>query len=170
MIDTNLFIFYVVYFNSEAISEISEKRLWPMKLFFHFSFYRGLAYLRSCLFKTSPSEILLPRLNVQLVTSSQIKEDHTRLACHARAWEETEVPWGRVKVMLHGTIRKDDFSATQRCNIVATLFQMAATLFQHYNAVLSWKSSLRIVPCNITLRLGRGAGNWFLRGNNMRFL
>ena len=146
-----------------------------MKLFFHFSFYRGLAYLRSCLFKTShsikrPSEILLPRLNVQLVTSSQIKEDHTRLVCHARAWEETEVPWGRVKVMLHGTIRKDDFSATQCCNIVATLFQMAATLFQHYNAVLSWKSSLRIVPCNITLRLGRGAGNWFLRGNNMRFL
>ena len=94
-----------------------------MKLFFHFSFYRGLAYLRSCLFKTShsinwPSEILLPRLNVQLVTSSQIKEDHTRLVCHARAWEETEIPWGRVKVMLHGTIRNDDFwgnTALQHC-------------------------------------------------------
>ena len=28
------------------------------------------------------------------------------------------------------------FSATQRCNIVATLFRMVTTLFQHCNAVL----------------------------------
>ena len=28
------------------------------------------------------------------------------------------------------------FSATQRCNIVATLFRIVATLFQHRNAVL----------------------------------
>ena len=43
------------------------------------------------------------------------------------------------------------FSATQRCNIVATLFRMVTTLSQHCNAVLCWKSSLRIVPCNISL-------------------
>ena len=55
--------------------------------------------------------------------------------------------------MLHETIRNDDFnfSATQRWNIVATLFRMVTTLFQHCNAVLRLKSSLRIVPCNITL-------------------
>ena len=28
----------------------------------------------------------------------------------------------RLKVMLHETVRNDDISATQRCNIVATLF------------------------------------------------
>ena len=43
------------------------------------------------------------------------------------------------------------FSATQRCNIVATLFRIVTTLFQHWNAVFSWKSSLRIVQCSITL-------------------
>ena len=31
--------------------------------------------------------------------------------------------------MLNETIRNDVFSATQRCNIVATLFRMATTLF-----------------------------------------
>ena len=40
------------------------------------------------------------------------------------------------------------FSATQRCNIVATLFRIVTTLFQHCNAVFPWKSSLQIVPCN----------------------
>ena len=40
------------------------------------------------------------------------------------------------------------FSATQHCNIVATLFRIVTTLFQHCNAVFPWKSSLRIVPCN----------------------
>ena len=44
------------------------------------------------------------------------------------------------------------FSKTQRCNIVPTLLQMVATLFQHCNAVLRKKSWLRIVLCNITLR------------------
>ena len=42
------------------------------------------------------------------------------------------------------------FSATQRCNIVATLFRMLTTLFQHCNDVLRKKSSRRIVLCNIT--------------------
>ena len=41
-----------------------------------------------------------------------------------------------LKVMLDETIRNDDFSATQRCNIVAKLFRIVTTLFQHYNAVL----------------------------------
>ena len=40
------------------------------------------------------------------------------------------------KVMLRETIRNDDHSVTQRCNIVATLFRMDTTLFQHCNAVL----------------------------------
>ena len=40
------------------------------------------------------------------------------------------------------------FSATQRYNIVVTLFRIVTTLFQHCNAVFPWKSSLRIVPCN----------------------
>ena len=45
------------------------------------------------------------------------------------------------------------FSAKQHYNIVATLIQMVATLFQHWNGVLRKKSLLRIVPCNITLRV-----------------
>ena len=32
---------------------------------------------------------------------------------------------------------------------------MVATLFQHYNAVLRWKSLLRMVSCNITLKRPR---------------
>ena len=40
------------------------------------------------------------------------------------------------------------FSATQHCNIVATLFRIVTTLFQHCNAVFPWKSLLRIVRCN----------------------
>ena len=35
-------------------------------------------------------------------------------------------------------------------HIISTLFQMVATLFQHYYAALRKKSSLRIVPCSIT--------------------
>ena len=52
--------------------------------------------------------------------------------------------------MLHQTISNDDISATQRSNIVATLFWEVTTWFQHCNPVLGWKSSLRIVACNIT--------------------
>ena len=54
--------------------------------------------------------------------------------------------------MLHETIATTILSATQRCNIAATLFRMVTTLFQHCNAVLPQKWSSRIVPCNITLR------------------
>ena len=52
--------------------------------------------------------------------------------------------WGELKSF------KLIFSATQRCNIVATLFRIVTTLFQHCNAVLRKESSLRIVSCNIT--------------------
>ena len=45
------------------------------------------------------------------------------------------------------------FSARHHSNIVAILFRMVATLFQHCYAVMRKKSSLRIVPCNITLIL-----------------
>jgi len=37
---------------------------------------------------------------------------------------------------------------------VATLFRIGTTLFQRWNSVLRYKSSLRIVPCNITLKIG----------------
>ena len=44
------------------------------------------------------------------------------------------------------------FSATERCNIVVTLFGIVTTLFQHCNALLRSKSSLRIVLCNIAFK------------------
>ena len=53
---------------------------------------------------------------------------------------------------LKGDVTRDDFSATQRYNIVVTLFRMAAILSQHFNPVLRLKASLRIVPCNITFK------------------
>ena len=41
------------------------------------------------------------------------------------------------------------FSTNQRCNIVATLFRIVATLlFQHCCAIVA----LQILPCNVTLR------------------
>ena len=45
------------------------------------------------------------------------------------------------------------FSAAQRCIIVASLLRIVVTLFQYCIAVLRKKSSLRIVPCNITFKL-----------------
>ena len=43
--------------------------------------------------------------------------------------------------------------ATQRCNIVTTLFRIVSTLFQlTLQRCHALKSSLRIVPCNITLK------------------
>ena len=47
------------------------------------------------------------------------------------------------------TIRNNDFlrnTALQRC------CDMVATLFQYWNAMLQWKSSLQIVSCNITVK------------------
>ena len=37
---------------------------------------------------------------------------------------------------LHETIRNDDFSATQRGDIVATLFRIVTTLLQHCNVIV----------------------------------
>ena len=46
---------------------------------------------------------------------------------------------------------------------------MVATLFQHYNAVLRWKSLLRMVSCNITLkRPRRGRDNRELKQRRRR--
>ena len=45
------------------------------------------------------------------------------------------------QVMLHGTICRTIFSATQRCIIVATLFRMVAALFQYCNT-LFWVTAL----------------------------
>ena len=57
-----------------------------------------------------------------------------------------------LKVMLHGRFAMTIFNATHHFKIVATLFRMVATSFQHCSAVLRKKSSLRIVPCNIAFR------------------
>ena len=48
-------------------------------------------------------------------------------------------------------------SAIQRCNIVAIilLFRMVAALFQHCITLLRLKSSLQIVPCNVTLKFSK---------------
>ena len=68
--------------------------------------------------------------------------------CQRRSKTIISLPW--LKVMLHRTIRNDDFSATQPYNNVATLFRTVAALFQYCNSVLRSKSSLRIVSCNIS--------------------
>ena len=57
------------------------------------------------------------------------------------------------------------FSATEGCNIVPILFRIVTTLFQHCNAVLRWKSSLPIVPCNITFKQHR---RWRLRKRHLK--
>ena len=56
--------------------------------------------------------------------------------------------------MLKGDVTRGDLQRrflTQ--HIIATLFRMVATLFQHCYSVLRKKSSLRIVPCNIASTL-----------------
>ena len=54
-------------------------------------------------------------------------------------------------------------------SIVATLLQVVSTLFQHCNAVLRWKSLLRIVSCNIILkRPRRGRDNRELKQRRRR--
>ena len=50
--------------------------------------------------------------------------------------------------------------------LIKRSFWMLATLFQHCNAVLRWKSSLRIVPCNITLIKLASRKNWTALWNN----
>ena len=58
-------------------------------------------------------------------------------------------PW--LKVVLHGTIRNDDFklnTALQCSNSVVTIRDNAATMLQR---CVAQKSSSRIVSCNITL-------------------
>ena len=61
------------------------------------------------------------------------------LICHSGIKITCKTTNEPIKVMLHETIRNDCFSATQRCNIVATLFRMVTTLFQHRNAVFALK-------------------------------
>ena len=41
-----------------------------------------------------------------------------------------------IKVVLHGTIRNDDFKRETALQHCCAMFQMVATLFQHCNAVL----------------------------------
>ena len=58
-----------------------------------------------------------------------------------------------VHVLHKGDVTRDD---SQRRFLaqhsVATLFRITTTLFQHWNPVLRYKSSLRIVRCKITLK------------------
>ena len=52
------------------------------------------------------------------------------------------------------------FSATHCYNIVVTLFRIVTTLLQHWNIVLCWKSLLRILLCNITLKMFSTKSLW----------
>ena len=68
---------------------------------------------------------------------------------------ESVVAWKQaipLKVMLHGTIRNNHFSATQHCNVGAMLQPFATMSQQCCHAALRLKWSLRIVLCNITLK------------------
>ena len=51
------------------------------------------------------------------------------------------------------------FSATKRCNVGTMLQPFETILQQCCNAVLRQKSSLRIVPCNITFNNDNGNGS-----------
>ena len=64
------------------------------------------------------------------------------------------LPWN-LKVMLHGTIRNDYFSAVQPCNVGTMLQPFQAMSQQCWKAVLREKSWLRIVTCNIALKFFR---------------
>ena len=68
--------------------------------------------------------------------------------------QKSMLPAQSVVLLIKGDDTRDD---SQRRFLgqhsIATLFRTITALLQHCNAVLSKKSSLRIVPCNITLRL-----------------
>ena len=90
-----------------------------------------IAFVLNCTFKITPC-LSFPK-QFESVVSSFSANETSRLQ-------------QALKVMLHKTIIlliTTIFSATQCRNIVATLFGMATTLFQHWNTVL-----LKIVVAN----------------------
>ena len=90
-----------------------------------------IAFVLNCTFKITPC-LSFPK-QFESVVSSFSANETSRLQ-------------QALKLMLHKTIIlfiTTIFSATQCRNIVATLFGMATTLFQHYNTVL-----LKIVVAN----------------------
>ena len=81
---------------------------------------------------------------VLIIASSLLYFDHKYFMF--RSYQITHRLSIIVKVIVHGTI----FSATQRCN-VETMLSLLETMSQRCcNAELRYKSSLRIVSCNIT--------------------
>ena len=98
-----------------------------------------IAFVLNCTFKITPC-LSFPK-QFESVVSSFSANETSRLQ-------------QALKLMLHKTIIlfiTTIFSATQCRNIVATLFGMATTLFQHYNTVLLKILLLRIVLRNMTL-------------------
>ena len=63
-----------------------------------------------------------------------------------------------------GDVTQDDFSATQRCNIVATLFRIVTTLFQHCNAATIF--FLLSPSCGSLERVGEGGGGEDIKNLN----
>ena len=104
----------------------------------------------------APTALLRPVPDSGLVKSSNLSYTwHSKGSLRCRdsdSKEKVKKATGRIfdrlKMRTFTRIRDYDFSqaATRGCNIVAILFQMVATLFQHCNAVLR-----RIVSYNITL-------------------
>ena len=95
------------------------------------------------LYPTAPSGVQLPLTPFGLTLGKDLGLNHCKVLFTTTG--PSALRWCYTR-----RFAKTIFSATQRCNIVATLFRIVTTLFQHCNAVLPWKSSLRIVPCNIT--------------------
>ena len=67
-------------------------------------------------------------------------------------YSHDKIDWHNRKVMLHGAICNGD---SKSYNVVTILWQFETVVQQFCNALLRWKSSLRIVPCNITFRRSR---------------
>ena len=102
----------------------------------------------------APTALLRPVADSGSVKSSNLSYTwHSRGSLRCRdsdSKEKVKKATGRIfdwlKIRTFTRIRNHAHAATRRCNIVAILFRMVATLFQHCNAVLR-----RIVSYNITL-------------------
>ena len=129
--------------------------------------HTSLFFPLGCFLLPAPTALLRPLADSGLVKSSNLSYTwHSRGSLRCRdsdSKEKVKKATGRIfdrlkirtftRNSLKGDVTRDDSqqrflvqAVTQRCNIVALLFRMIATLFQHCNPVLR-----RIVPYNITL-------------------
>ena len=115
----------------------------------------SLFFPLGCFLLPAPTALLRPVADSGLVKSSNMSYTwHSRESLRCRdsdSKEKVKKSTGRIfdrlKIRTFTRIRNHAaHAATRRCNIVAILFRMVATLFQHCNAVLR-----RIVSYNITL-------------------